>query len=376
MSAFRRQGPAKAWGLLTPGGRSDDVVDPRLHSAPLLLPRISVEYVLNSSRRQKSVDAIGRRRFLLATGSLFIAPPLARARGTRKPYRVGILATESGQEIQQSLRDLGYVPGRDVVFEIRSTKGRSEQLDALALDLARQKVDVIVAPNPAAVLSAKRATSTIPIIMMHAPDPVELGLVASLAKPGGNVTGTTTLSTDLSIKQLELVGELIPGIARVALVLNRGNPWHPVTARGLQSWGRSLGQSIQILELRSPNDFDHAFGAMKAQSAQAALVLADPLTYAYRRRLAELAMKHRQLMVGSLREYAQAGFLMSYWADGSELLRSTARYVDQILKGAKPDSLPVEQPTKFELVINLKTARVLGVQVPQSFLSRADRVID
>jgi ABC-type uncharacterized transport system substrate-binding protein len=200
--------------------------------------------------------------------------------------------------------------------------------------------------------------------------------VGILAKPGGNVTGTTTLSKDLSIKQLELVDELIPGISRVALVLNPGNPRHPVTAQGLLAWGRSFGQKIQVLELRSPNDFDRAFRAMQAQGAQAALVLADPLTYAYRRRLAELALQHRLPALGSLREYAEAGFLMSYWADGSEVVRSTARYVDQILKGARPESLPVEQPTKFEFVINLRTAGALGLKVPQPALARADRVIE
>lgn len=322
-----------------------------------------------------SVDTIGRRQLLFAAAALVAPPLLARAQGMRKPYRVGILASESGEEIQQSLRELGYVPGRDVLFLIRATKGKSEQLDEFALDLVRQQVDVIVAPNPAAVLSAKKATSTIPIVMMHTPDPVQLGLVASLAKPGGNVTGTTTLSAELSIKQLEFVEELIPGVEHVALVINPGNPWHPVTAGGLQAWARSRKQRIQILELSGPDDFDNAFQAMKVDRAQAALVLADPLTYAYRVRLAELAAKHRLPAVGSLREYAEAGFLMSYWADGSEIVQRTARYVDQILKGRKPASLPVEQPAKFEFVINLKTAAVLGIEVPQSVLGRADRVI-
>jgi len=294
----------------------------------------------------------------------------------RRPYRVGILATESGAEVQQALRELGYVPGRDIVFVVRSTRGQAERLDDFAADLVREKVDVIVAPNPAAVLSAKRATSTIPIVMMHTPDPVQLGLVASLAKPGGNVTGTTTLSKDLSIKQLEFVDELIPGVSRVALVLNPGNPWHPVTAQGLLEWGRARGQRIQVVELRAANDFDGAFRAMQARGTQAGLVLADPLTYAYRRRLAELAMKDRLAVVGSLREYAEAGFLMSYWADGSEIVRSTGRYVDRILRGAPTESLPVEQPTKFELVINQRTAGVLGLKIPQPVLARADRVIE
>jgi len=322
------------------------------------------------------VGWLGRRRFLLACAALAAAPIPSFAQGPRKPYRVGILATESGEEVRQSLRELGYVPGRDIVFEVRTTKGNAERLDALAADLVREKVDVIVAPNPAAVLSAKKATSTIPIVMMHTPDPVELGIVASLAKPGGNVTGTTTLSTALSIKQLELVAELLPGVSRVALLINPRNPWHPVTVQGLRSSGRSLGQGILVLELRAPGDFDAAFRSMKQQNAQAALVLADPLTYAYRQRLAGQAIENRLPMVGSLREYAEAGCLMSYWADGSEILRNTARYVDQILKGAKPASLPVEQPTRFEFVINLKTAAALGLEVPQSLLAQADRIIE
>ena len=318
----------------------------------------------------------GRRRFLLACGALIAAPIPVCAQGGRKPYRVGILATESGAEVQQSLRALGYVPGRDIVFEIRSSRGRAERLDELAADLVRQKVDVIVAPNPAAVLSVKRATSTIPIVMMHTPDPVELGIVASLARPGGNITGTTTLSTALSIKQLELVAELVPDISRVALLINPRNPWHPVTVQGLRSSGRSLGQGILVLELSAPSDFDAAFRATKQQRAQAALVLADPLTYAYRQRLAALAIENRLPMAGSLREYAEAGCLMSYWADGSEILRNTARYVDQILRGANPAALPVEQPTRFEFVINLKTANTLGLKVSQSVLAHADRIIE
>lgn len=318
----------------------------------------------------------GRRRFLLACGALMAAPIPVRAQGTRKPYRVGILATESGVEVQQSLRALGYVPGRDIVYEIRFSRGRAERFDELAADLVREKVDLIVAPNPAAVLSAKKSTSTIPIVMMHTPDPVELGIVSSLARPGGNITGTTTLSTALTIKQLELLAELIPGISRVALLINPRNPWHPVTVQGLRSLGRSLGQGIVVLQLRAPDDFDAAFRTMARQSVQAALVLADPLSYAYRQRLAELAIANHIPLVGSLREYAEAGCLMSYWADGSEILRNTARYIDQILKGAKPASLPVEQPTRFEFVINLKTANTLGLKVSQSVLAQADRIIE
>ena len=246
----------------------------------------------------------------------------------------------------------------------------------LASDLVRLKVDVIVAPNPAAILSVKRATATIPIVMMNTPDPVQLGLVASLARPGGNITGVTTLTVDLSVKQLELVKEAVPRTTRVALLWNPDNPWHPVAVKRLQVTSGSLGLKLQVIEVRGPDVFDRAFQAMTAERAQAVLVLADPMTYAHRRRLADLAITRRLPMMGGLREYAVAGSLMSYWADRTDLYRRVASYVDRILKGARPGDLPIEQPTKFEFVINLATAKALGITIPQSVLLRADRVID
>ena len=318
-----------------------------------------------------------RRRRLLVTAAALLAVPVAPwAQRATKPHRIGLLTIESAHPIQQGLRQLGYVEGRDVVYEIRTTRGSSDRLDELTRDLVRLEVDVIIAPNPNAVFSAKRATSTIPIVMMHTPDPVKLGLVASLAKPGGNITGVTTLSADMSIKQLELLKEAIPGIRRVALLVNPSNPWHPIATAGLIAWSQSRGLQVRVLKVRRPDEFGGAFQAMKAERAQGVLVLADPLTYANRRELAELAMKYRLPMIGSLREYAQAGCLMSYWADGTDVVRSALRYVDRILKGARPDSLPIEQPTKFEFVINLKTAGALGLAIPQVLLLRADQVID
>jgi len=305
-----------------------------------------------------------------------VAPMLAQAQRATKPYRIGVLGAGSPNVLQQSLNDLGYVEGRDVVLEFRSPEGRSERLDALASDLVRLKVDVIVAPNPSAVLSAKRATATIPIVMMHTPDPVQLGLVASLARPGGNITGVTTLSADLSIKQLQLLKEAIPRVSRVALLWNPDNPWHPVTVKALQAGGGSAGLQLQVLEVRASDAFDNAFHAMTTERAQAVLVLADPMTYFHRRRLADLAIKHKLPMMGGLPDYAEAGALMSYWADTAEVYRRAASYIDRILKGARPGDLPIEQPTKFEFVLNLKTAKTLGVTIPQSVLLRADRVIE
>ena len=314
---------------------------------------------------------------LLATGALLVAPIVAQAQRPTKPYRIGVLRTDDSQGLlQQSLRELGYVEGRDVVFEIRSTEGRSERLDDFARDLVRLKVDVIVAANPAGVLSAKRATATIPIVMTNTPDPVQLGLVTSLARPGGNITGVTTLTVDLSIKQLELLKEAVPRASRVALLWNPDNPWHSAAVKGIKARSVSLGIRLQALDVRGPDAFDSAFHSMTTERAQAVLVLADPVTYFHRRRLADLAIEHRLPMMGGLRDYAEAGSLMSYWADTADVFRRAASYVDRILNGAKPGDLPIEQPTKFEFVVNLKTAKTLGITIPQSVLLRADRVIE
>ena len=324
-----------------------------------------------------NMNYVRRRQFLHAAVGLLVAPIYAQAqKATTKPYRIGVLGAGSRAEaLQQSLNALGYVEGRDVVVEIRNTEGRSELFDPFALDLVRLKVDVIVATNPSAVLSAKRATTNIPIVMMHTPDPVQLGFVSSLARPGGNITGVTTLSADLSVKQIELLKAAVPRISRVALLWNPDNPWHPVAVKGLQASTGSLGLQLQVLEARGPDTFDGAFQAMTTERAQAVLVLADPMTFAHRRRLADLAIEHRLPMMGSLREYAEAGSLMSYWADGADLSRRAASYVDRILKGARPGDLPIEQPTKFEFVANLKTAKALGLTIPQSLLLRADELI-
>jgi putative ABC transport system substrate-binding protein len=291
-------------------------------------------------------------------------------------HRIGILTLSGAGQLRERLRDLGYIEGRNVVFEIRDSKGRADVVDELAAELVRAKVDVIVASNPAFVFGARRATTTIPIVMVHTPDPVELGLVASLAHPGGNITGTTSLSVSLSIKQLDLLKEAVPKAARIAVLWNPDNPWHPITVRGLRQERRSLGVQLQMLAVRSPDEFAGAFRAMTRDRAQAVLVLADPMTFVHRRRLADLAAKHRLPLMGSLREYADAGGLLAYWADGDELLRRAADYVDKILRGAKPADLPIEQPTRYELVVNRKTAGTLGLTLPRSLLLRADQVIE
>ena len=303
-----------------------------------------------------------------------LASSAAEPQRPAKMYRIGVLTVDAPEALRQSLRDLGYVEGQNCVFEIRDTKGRSERVDDLALELARLKVDVIVAMYPAAVFSAKRATTTIPIVTVNTPDPVHLGLVASLARPGGNITGVTSLSADLSIKQLELLKEAVPRASRIAVLWNPDNPWHPVTVKALQSGGGSLGLQLQMLEVRGPETFDKTFDAMTTARAQGLLILADPMTFAHRKRLAELAIKHRLPAMGSLREYAEAGSLLSYWADRAELNQRAASYVDRILKGTRPGELPIEQARKYELVVNVKTAKALALTIPPSLRLRAEVV--
>jgi putative ABC transport system substrate-binding protein len=278
--------------------------------------------------------------------------------------------------LRQGLRDAGYVEGLNLVIEWRDSEGNTERLGDLAADLVRLKVDVIVAANPAATFAAKGATASIPIVMVNTPDPVQLGLVAGLGRPGGNVTGTTTLSADLSMKQLEFLKEAVPRAVRIALLLNPANPWHSLAAKGAETAARSLVVQLQIVAVRGPEDFDNAFATMTRDHAGAVLVLSDPMTFFHRTRLAELGVRRRLPTMHGVRGYVDAGGLMSYWAQQVELYRRVGSYVDRILKGAKPGDLPIEQPTRFELVINLRTAKTLGLTIPPSLLARADQVID
>lgn len=324
---------------------------------------------------------LNRRAVLCGALATVLATPLAvEAQPAGKVYRLGILTVDRGggfdDALRAPLRELGYVEGRNLVIETRYTEGRAERVDDLALQLVRLKVDVIVATHPAAVFGAKRATATIPIIMVHTPDPVQLGLVATLARPGGNITGLTSLSVDLSLKQLELLKEVVPRASRVAVLWNPDNPWHPVTVKGLEAVQSSLRVRLQILGVRRADDIDTAFRAMTTEAVQAVVVLTDPMTFAYRQRVADLALKHRLPAMAGLRAYAEAGGLMSYWADSDSLGHRVASYIDRILRGARPAEMPIEQPTKYELVINLNTARALGLTIPSSLLLRADQVIE
>ncbi len=278
----------------------------------------------------------------------------------------------------QGLRDLGYLEGRNVVIEIRDAEGKLERLPALAAELVALKVDVILAGGTAQALAAMEATRTIPIVFTAAVDPVADGLVTSLARPGGNVTGVSSLVSELVGKWLELLKQAVPGISRVAVL------WHPGTLgertekdmlKGADVAARGLGMRLQFVEARGPGDFDRAFSDMTRARAGALTVWASPMFVSERRRLVDLAAKNRLPAVYGLREFVDAGGLMAYGPNAADVFRRTATYVDKILKGAKPGDLPVEQPTKFELVINLKAAKALGLTIPQSLLQRADEVI-
>jgi putative ABC transport system substrate-binding protein len=309
----------------------------------------------------------------LLLGVLLAIPRGAPAQSSEKVYRIGILTSGEHSRIRQSLRELGYIEGRNVIFEARDTQGEPERLGRLASELVQRKVDVILATYPGAVIAAKRATTTIPIVMVNTPDPVELGLVASLARPGGNITGTTSLSVDVSIKQLEILKEAVPGAARIAVLWNPGSPWHPLAVAGLRSQNRLAGVQLQFVGIRSPDEFQGSIAAVVKERTDAVMILADPMLMApvNRSRLVELLIRNRLPSIGGLRSYAEAGGLLSFWAEEAELYRRVAGYVDKILKGASPDRLPIEQPNLYELVVNLKTAKALGQRIPSSVLLRA-----
>jgi putative ABC transport system substrate-binding protein len=282
------------------------------------------------------------------------------------------------QAFLRALRELGWVEGQNLIIEYRWAEGNVERLPDLAGELVRRKVDLIVAPAGSAALAAKNATSTIPIVMIFPTDPVETGLVASLRRPGGNITGTTfTPGPEIFGKQLQILKETIPHASRVAVLLNPADPSVSVQMkREVEAAARSLRIRLQRVEARGPEEFESAFAAMARERAEALLVAGGPTFVAYRTRLAELAIKGRLPTMHSFRESVEAGGLMAYAVNMTDFIGHAAVYVDKILKGAKPADLPVEQPTKFELVINLKTAKALGSTIPQSLLLRADEVIE
>jgi putative ABC transport system substrate-binding protein len=321
-----------------------------------------------------------RRDFITLIGGAAAAPSfLVRSPRAqpRKIPRIGIVDFSATWEpFRQGLRELGYIEGQSIAFEYRSTDGMSERFAAVAAELVRLPADVIVLNSTPQVVAAKKATATIPIVMIGIGDPVRAGLVASLARPGGSVTGNTILGPEITPKRLQLLKELVPSIGRVALVLNPDNAANAATLEELRLAGPSLGVTVISVPVRSADGFVTAFAAMMKESPDALLITGDPFLQRYIGIVIGFLAQSRLPGMYQLPEHVAAGGLISYGASLSDLFRRGATYVHKILQGAKPADLPVEQPTQFELVINLKTAKALGLTVPESFLLRADKVIE
>ena len=321
---------------------------------------------------------------IILTIALLAAPLAAEAQSEGKVPRVAYLSASSAasatggvEAFRQGLRELGYVEGRNILIEYRWADGRFDRLPALATDLARRAVNVIVAANTPAALAARNATGTIPIILVTSGDPVGSGLVASLARPGGNVTGLSLTSTlAISGKQLELLKEAFPTVSHVAVLANPANPPTAGLLTETELAARPLGLRLRVVQVREPKEFDDAFAMMKNERVPALLVIPDPLVNDNRGRIVAFAATNRLPAIYPYRTFVDAGGLMSYGVDLSDLSRRAATYVDRILKGAKPAELPIEQPTKFELVVNLKTAKTLGLTISPAVLARVDHVIE
>ncbi len=326
-----------------------------------------------------------RRRFLAGMGAVLLAPPLAaEGQPTGKVYRIGLILTATPSEsahlvkaLDEGLRELGYVEGRNVMFERRFAEGRQERLPALAADLVRLKVDTLVTGSNPVIAAVKQASATIPVVMAVSRDPVSAGFIASLARPGGNITGLANdPAPEIIGKNLELLKEAAPRVSRVAFLWNPIPPGAGTYKNAVESAARSLGVTFQSVEVRGRNEFEGAFAAMVRERANGIVVATDPVILGPRSEVVLLAARNRLPAVYGLREFPEVGGFMSYGPNVADQFRRAAIYVDKILKGAKPGDLPVEQATKFELVINLKTAKALGLTIPPSLLGRADQVIE
>ena len=324
-----------------------------------------------------------RRRFLaMVGGSLLAAPLAAQAQQPGKGYRIGYLGATTAssyarhvEALRLGLRDLGYVEGKNLTIEYRWAEDKYDRLPDLAAELVRLKVDVIVTHTTPGTLAAKHATTTIPIVMAISGDAVATGLVASIARPGGNITGSSFFFPELNAKRLELLTEARPTARRMAALVNPINPAHALALKARESLAAALKVELEVVEVRAPQDVSDIFSAMVKRRVEAISVLDDPMLIANARQIADLAVSTRLPTIG-FREIVDAGGLIAYSVDFPAAWRRAAGFVDQILKGAKPADLPVEQPTKFDLVINLKTAKALGLTIPPSLLQRADQVID
>jgi putative ABC transport system substrate-binding protein len=318
--------------------------------------------------------------FVWLLTTVLLGTVLARAQQPTKIPRVGVLRPDSPPDanfeaFRQGLRELGYVEGQNIIIELRYAERKPNRLRELADELVRLKVDVIVTPGAPPTLIAKQATSTIPIVFANVGDPVGTGLVASLSHPGGNITGMTSISPTLIGKRLELIKETVSNLSRIAVFADSTDPGYTEALRETRSAARALGLEIQLLDMRAPEDFNAAFQAAVQERSQALIVLRSSLAVSQRKQIAALAIESRLPAVYDAAEFAEAGGLMSYGTNQPGLHHRAAVFVDRILKGAKPADLPVEQPTKFEFVINLKAAKQIGLTVPPNVLARADKVI-
>jgi ABC-type uncharacterized transport system substrate-binding protein len=323
-----------------------------------------------------------RRAFITLLGGVAVPWPLAaRAQEPDKTSRVGYIRAGTSnndpyqEAFERGMRDLGYVEGRNIAFEFRHYGDDVGSIPSLISDLLRAKVDIIVVGGGAVVRAAQAATQTIPIVMIAA-DPLGLGLIAGLARPGGNTTGLALLSTELTMKRLELLREVMPQAVRIAILQHPGNPAHPVFIDEIQPTAMSLALSFRIFEAGRSEDFERSFALMREWPADAVIVLDDSVFISYRAVVAESAVRHRLPLICGYQEMTQAGCLFSYAVSLKDMWYRSATYVDKILKGAKPSDLPVQQGTKFEFVFNLKTANALGLSVPPTLLARADEVIE
>ena len=324
-----------------------------------------------------------RREFITLLGGAAAWPLAARAQRAGKVWRIGVLEATSQvlnaanfDALRHGLRDLGYVEGQNLVIDYRSADGRAERFPDLAAALVRLNVDVIVTRGTPAVQAAKDATTMIPVVMAASGDPLGTGVIAGLAHPGANVTGLSAFTRELLGKRLELLKEAVAGISRVAFLHNLENPVARTQSEEMKSAGHSLGFEPVLVDVRKPDDMERAFDAAVAQRADALVVGNDTVTHANRRLVVELAAKNGLPAMYLAREFVDDGGLMTYGPSYSDLYRRAATFIDKIFRGAKPTDLPIEQPTKFELVINLKTAKALGVKISEAFLLRADEVIE
>ena len=325
-----------------------------------------------------------RRTFLAGTGTVLLAAPRAAAQQAGKVYRIGLLdgsESDAGRQVRwnafhQGMRELGYVEGQNVSFEPRWGQSDADRLPKLAAELVGLKVDLIVAGGTSAAIAAKRATSIIPIVTASGSDPVAVGLVASLRQPGGNITGMTAINSELAGKRLEFLRIVAPRVSRIAILWDETDAGSRLNADGTEAAAKTAGLTVHRVSVSTAAGLEAAFATMVRGRAGGLIVVGTARLFSYRKRIGELAVRHRLPTVHGAREYVEAEGLLSYGTDYPDLFRRAATFVDKILKGAKPADLPMEQPTKFELVINLKTAKALGLTIPQSLLLRTDQVIE